>query len=113
MPPQSTERSDVFLHAILTGAISTVIAATLLTVGGELLPSLKNALKEWYGHHWVGKGIWTATAFALASLGYAAISPLPSEKRTAHLVMLLAGAFLAGGAVITLFFVYEFLAPVA
>lgn len=109
MPPQFIERNDVFMHAILVGAISGTIVAVLLTVGGELLPSLKNTLKEWYGHHWVGKGIWTAIAFALSSLGYAAISPLPSEQRTVRLVVFLAGALVAGAAAITLFFVYEFM----
>lgn len=49
------------------GASLAVAAVVALTVAGELSPGLKDLLKQWFYHHWIGKGVIALTVYLVAT----------------------------------------------
>ena len=84
----------------------TVVVVTALTVAAEMSASLKDGLKQWFFHHWVGKGIIALVVFLL----FAYVMPLRVKKPLSEVVNWLTMLTVACGIVIFLFFTWEFFA---
>ncbi|MBI2137021.1 hypothetical protein HYU12_00715 [Candidatus Woesearchaeota archaeon] len=86
------------------GALAASVLLVLLVIGAELFPTLKELLKSVFTHHWVGKVVLSAAAFAAAGFFYRGktIFGMGIGKAAWYAVV---GAF----AVIFLFFVGHFL----
>lgn len=92
-------------HAAFCALITASIVIAGLTIGADLVPPLKNWLKETFFHHWIGKGVIALIIFAVSFLISLAF---PSTEKRERLtltisVWVLATAILA----IVAFFAYE------
>ncbi len=76
---KTEERVSRVPHAVFCALITAAIVIAGLTIAAELLPPLKNWLKETFFHHWVGKGILAFVTF-IASFLISLLFP-PTEKR--------------------------------
>lgn len=52
-----------FLKSITASAIITIIFIATITIAADLIPSLKDWLKNVFTHHWVGKSILSLLIF--------------------------------------------------
>lgn len=98
------------VKGLVAGAIAVVLFVVSITILGELLPPLKNLLKDAHHHHWVGKGVWSAVVFAVVTLGSFSVLRGKSENTlvASKLILYLSHALIAGTVLLFLFFVYEF-----
>lgn len=99
------------LVSIVFGTIIAVVFVVLITIFGELVPPLKNFLKDQHYHHWVGKGIWTSILFTAGSLLFY-ILVLKKQYTNDHLakwLTVLSFALILGGLILFAFFTYEYL----
>lgn len=94
--------------SITKSAIITVIFIVAVTLAADLMPSLKDWLKNTFSHHWLGKGILSIAIFSLFSI--IAYFFLPSQKdieKTKKLLSTLIWTSVGGSAVIFIFFIWE------
>ncbi|MCF7815964.1 MAG: hypothetical protein K9M10_00930 [Candidatus Pacebacteria bacterium] len=108
------------VKGILLGATMAVIFAVIITIAGELykvvgidgksLNPIKDLLKEWHGHHWVGKGIWAAIVFGVTILTSYTLSKKDfSEVSLNKYVSLLTYSVSLGTILLFVFFGYEYM----
>ncbi|AJF60295.1 MAG: hypothetical protein J4224_01240 [Candidatus Diapherotrites archaeon] len=102
------EKTD--LKALSVSTIAAIISITLMTIGGELSESFKSFLVSIAGHHWIAKGI---IAIALFAVTYLALSKLKTRAKKGFEAQKwgfrVAVTALASGALIFLFYAWEFL----
>jgi len=99
-----------FLVSVVYGSIISVIFVVLVTILGELIPPIKDFLKEQHDHHWIGKGIWTMSIFAGASALFSLLSrsSVYSDEQLAKWIRILSWCTIAGVFVLFFFFGYEY-----
>lgn len=87
----------------MNATLATIIAIlfiTVITISGELLPPIKDWLKQTLFHHWVGKGV-------LGLLLWVLIAPLPIKyKPTSRTVLLI---LIGSVSAIFLFYILHYL----
>ncbi len=101
----------ILTRTSVSSLIIAMIFVTAITILADLVPSIKDWLKNTHGHHWVGKGIWTVLLFTFFT-----IVSYPLFKRNvcdlSPRAVIMAGRLaIAASGVITLFFVYAPLSP--
>lgn len=85
-------------------ALITVIFVVVITVWAELSAPLKDWLKNFSGHHWTTKSIFSVVVYAASAVAlYALFREGSGGGARRSLVLLLSGAVL-GTIVLTLFF---------
>lgn len=67
-------------YAAVFGAMVAVVAVTALTIWGDLMPEIKDWLKEMFSHHWIGKGVIGAIVFCVSGLMAGAGKPKTEEQ---------------------------------
>lgn len=102
-----TKNRTKIASGIISGAMLSIVFIAVVTPVADLLPALKNALKETFGHHWVGKSILAALLFGVGSVVCPALSSTTSEETIWRKLNQLILITIAGAAVITLFFIWE------
>ena len=95
-------------NAFLCGAIVTSVFVVVATIAGELYSPFKNLLKELHGHHWVGKGIWSAIIFVAVGALYYMATKEPNTDTTTRLMKILSWTAILATLVLFVFFIYEF-----
>lgn len=96
------------IFASALSAIVTIVFVTAITVAAEMLPALKDALKNLSGHHWTSKSLLSvAVYFVLLAVMYYLIQPTASAIRKSFYV--LAGTAIVGYAVLVGFFLEHYL----
>lgn len=93
--------------SIIKSAIFTVVFIALITISADLIPDLKNWLKNTFSHHWIGKSVLSLAFFLIFSV---VVYFCPCQKdieKTKKLLSLLYKTALIGSVVIFLFFVWE------
>jgi hypothetical protein len=104
-----------FLKNILIGASAAVIFVVIITIAGELYKIdgkqvIKEVLKAWHGHHWVGKGIWAAGIFLIASGISAVFNRRKIEEHlSAFSVSMLTFSLVLGTIILYGFFTFEYI----
>lgn len=58
-------KKSKILNSFIAGAIASVVFIVLITIVADLVPPLKDWLKNNFYHHWVGKGILASLIFLL------------------------------------------------
>lgn len=102
----TTHKHDKYLKGFTTSAIVAVVLITVLTIAGELYKPLKDALKDAFMHHWIGKGVVSFVGFiVLGFILQAMHTALPSKEKLAKCLTSIT-AFCA--VAIIAFFFYEF-----
>src|SRR3989344_7479438 len=95
------------LASVVAGIVS-IIFVTAITVTADLIPDLKDLLKDTFSHHWLGKSILTAFIFLLVYfLIYAFAKETDEPRPIAVYVKLLSFFSILGRLIIFFFFVYE------
>ncbi|MEK7524614.1 MAG: hypothetical protein AAB588_06340 [Patescibacteria group bacterium] len=92
------------IAASATSAIITIVFVVVITIWAEFSVPLKDWLKNFSGHHWTSKSIFSLLLFAAASIVvYASPYKYSDErlKRTLQLVLIFT---VLGTAALTLFF---------
>lgn len=93
-----------------TALIRSTVAATWLIVGMTLLSEVSAPFKSFLiqvgSHHWIGKSIIAAAAFAVL---YVLLRRSGESRGILRGVLLVVGSVVLGGSVIFLFFVRDFL----
>ncbi|HLC45024.1 MAG: hypothetical protein A2722_00975 [Candidatus Doudnabacteria bacterium RIFCSPHIGHO2_01_FULL_50_11] len=98
-----------FAYALALAALATVTVVTALTVAGELSAGFKDALKNTFTHHWLGKSaIALGLFFILTLLSYFAQTST-DEARLARMVRVLGWTAACATVGLYLFFLKEFL----
>lgn len=100
----------IFTHALVIGALVTAIYVAGITIAADLVPPIKTWLASTYGHHWVGKGIWTVIVFVFFTLGSYATLKRGGNAASPRLIKATALISLLSSLVIIQFFIYEYLA---
>ena len=84
--------------------IITIIFVVVITIGAELSAPLKNWLKNFSGHHWTSKSIFSVLLYAIATVAwYWAPFKYNDNRLKKTLVFLLASTAL-GAVILMLFF---------
>lgn len=103
-----TQERPVIVHSLIIGFIVAVIFIGIITIVGELIPDIKNWLKDTHSHHWVGKGIWTMILFITFSfIGYLSLK-LKLKETPVSLIRMAGHIAIFVSVAITLFFIYEY-----
>ncbi len=102
------EKSTV-VRTALSSLIVAMIFVTAITIVSDLVPSVKDWLKNTHGHHWVGKGIWTAFLFVFFSLVSYPLFKRNVCNLSPRVVRFAGHIAIAAAITMTLFFVYEYL----
>lgn len=95
------KESDLKRH-IVSGTI-TIIATAILTIISELNENIKNLLKNYFYHHWIGKGIIAIALFII----FAHIIKFNVKKDIASLVNQLIIITVLAGLAIIIFFTWH------
>lgn len=98
------------LVASTGAAITSIIFVVIITIAGELSPTLKAFLKALTTHHWITKSIGTLVVYAVAYPIVYATHRNPTDKSTEWHLWALFVITLVGSAAITLFYIWHFLA---
>lgn len=103
------KEKSALIIPILVGVITVSVFVTLVTIFGELVPPIKNWLKDAHYHHWVGKGIWAGILFVVAFIiSYPLTKRLPQEKWLRFFINSTVVVLVAAPLILLLFFIYEF-----
>lgn len=95
------------VNGLIAGGIFAVALVTVLTVVGDLYSPLKDWLKATFYHHWIGKGVLSATSVILGALLGAIIETEEKKRLTEKLLSILSTAVIIGIIVLLLFYYYE------
>ncbi|MCK5332473.1 hypothetical protein KAJ41_01255 [Candidatus Parcubacteria bacterium] len=74
------EKSKI-LNSFIVGAIASVVFIVLITIVADLVPPLKDWLKDNFYHHWIGKGILASLIFLLTQSLMTIYSQRKSSKK--------------------------------
>jgi len=89
--------------------VLTVVSVVALTIAGEWVGAIKDALTRLTGHHWLSKGVIALVVFALGAL---LASALPRNKEEAEAAVVWSWvatcSVLSGVLVLFLFFIGHF-----
>ena len=94
--------------AIVAASVSIVLV-TALTIAGELAPVIKSALKAITGQGWVTKGLVGLILFVVLTTLLTSRQKEGDRAAAAHIYGLIVTAVVCG-AVLSLFFVFHFVA---
>lgn len=95
------------VRAAIIGAISTLIFIVAITIMADLVPDIKDMLKNAFTHHWVGKSVLSVIFFILISMiAYFGITN-PDDTTLPAMLRLLSCFAILGTMLIYGFFVYE------
>lgn len=89
-------------------AIISLIYIPAVTIVAELVPPLKDFLKNTFWHHWLGKGVILLALFPLLSLAFSKTKDGSAEHEEKYLTALL-GLSVLSALSIFFFFTYEYL----
>ncbi len=92
------------LRRVILGCMATLVFITAITIAAEYIAALKDWLKAWFFHHWVGKGVLALVVFII----FAFVIRLPAASDIRKLVNLLTMTVVVCGLAILLFFVWHF-----
>ena len=95
---------------ITSTAISAAITALFIvgiTIGAEIIPSLKSWIATTFYHHWVGKGILSVILFVVVAVITFVFSNATDDRSAHRALMALFWAVLFGMIVLGAFFFYE------
>ena len=95
-------------NAFLASAIVVSVFVVVATILGELYKPFKNMLAELHGHHWVGKGIWSAVVFVAVGALYYVTTKEPNTDTTTRLMKILSWMAILVTLVLFIFFIYEY-----
>ena len=99
----SSEKYLRFARAAALGSIAASIVLAILTIGGEEWAPLKDALKNAFTHHWLGKSVVSAAVFGVVFL-LTAWQPSDVQRTVRALWYAIVAAALSAAAM-TLYFV--------
>lgn len=89
--------------------VSSLFVATITVIADLVLP-IKDWLKNTYGHHWVGKGIWVLILFVFFTVTSYPFLRKNSCDLSPKMVYAAGHFALVSTLIITAFFLYEYLA---
>lgn len=96
------------VNSILLGAIITIIFVVAITISAELIPALKDWLKNTFSHHWVGKSILSLAFFAISSFMVSICPCIRADvEKTKKLSLCLFWTSIGATAIIFVFFIWE------
>lgn len=90
-------------------AIATFLFIPIITIGAELIPPLKDFLKLYFWHHWLGKGVLLIVLFMLLSLIFKFADKKEMESEHEKYLLWIFILALGGSLAIFIFFVLEYL----
>ena len=96
------------VNAVLSATILVSIFVLVITITGELYKPLKNLLTEIHSHHWIGKGIWAAILFCVATASMYPLFNKIGDKYTQILPILTVYALSTSSILLIIFFLYEY-----
>ena len=99
-----------FTRTSIFALIVAMIFVTGITIITDLVPPVKSWLTATHGHHWVGKGIWTVILFVSFIVFAYPVFKRKQYPLTPTLVRNTAYLAIIASVLITLFFIYEFVA---
>ena len=85
-------------------AITAIVFVVVITVWAELSAPLKDWLKNFSGHHWTSKSIFSAAVYAVVTLVFYASLRGAGESTVRRLLILLLWSVVLGTSILTLFF---------
>lgn len=91
-------------NAAVISAIFTIIYITVITVAGELNPSLKDFLAKTFSHHWIGKSI---TSFLIFAIFAGLFLILRLKIKPSSLLNLLTAVSIISALILFVFFAWE------
>lgn len=91
-----------FARAAALGSIAASIAVAVLTIGGEEWAPLKDALKNTFTHHWLGKSVISAAVFGVVFLLSA--WKVADTQKTARALWYAVGTAVLSATAMTFFF---------
>jgi MFS family permease len=104
-----TVESFLPMRAMGLGSIGAMVSVVVLTIVGELVPSVKAFLTQLTGHHWITKGFAALAIFVLIGGIVALFQRSPeSEEESALWAWIASGTALIGVVVVFLFFIGHF-----
>lgn len=92
-------------HAVFCALITVSVVLTGIIIGADLVPALKNWLKETFFHHWIGKGVIAVIVFVISFL--VSLFFPPTEKRERLMLMISVWVLAIAVLAIAAFFAYE------
>ena len=94
-------------ESIIFSAIALVIYIATITIAADLLPALKESLKNTFSHHWIGKSLTSAALFVGLSLVLLLIPFKTNPQRITRLLWILIALTILSTLVILGFFSLE------
>ncbi|MEK7514464.1 MAG: hypothetical protein AAB587_01435 [Patescibacteria group bacterium] len=85
-------------------AIITIIFVVIITIWAELSAPLKDWLKNFSGHHWTSKSIFSVLLYAVATVVLYLSPHTPDAGRLKKTLGLLLASTVLGTVILTLFF---------
>jgi len=85
-------------------AIITIIFVVVITIWAELSAPLKDWLKNFSGHHWTSKSIFSVLLYAIATAVFYLLPQKEAENRLQRMLNYLLAFTALGVVIITLFF---------
>lgn len=96
-------KKERLVYSSSLAAIVSIALTVVLTILGELLPSLKDWLKSFSGHHWTTKSIFSLIAYAGFLLLFYVL-PFPTSRGLRNVLYSLFIAIILGVVALLLFF---------
>ena len=96
------------ITALSFATIVTSLVITMLTIGGELQPSLKSWLQDTFSHHWVGKGLVAVAVFIVVVMFCQLLPKTKRDQWQTKALYGMTGMALAASLMMIGFFTYEY-----
>lgn len=95
------------IASIIKSATFTIVFIAFITITADLIPDLKNWLKNIFSHHWIGKSVLSLAFFLIFSV---VVYFCPCQKdieKTKKLLSRLFWVSIGSVVIISLFFIWE------
>jgi hypothetical protein len=100
-------KKNKIINSFIISAIVAIVFVTFATIFGELYKPFKNALKDIFSHHWIGKGVIAIVIFYLLGfLGY--FYAKDSEDLVVTMLKIVFWIAVVGVVAISGFYLYEY-----
>lgn len=92
------------IFASAVAAIATIVFVVVITIWAELSVPLKDWLKNFSGHHWTSKSIFSALLYAGVTVIVYGLFHNPGEVRLRRTLVFLLASTTLGSIILTAFF---------
>jgi hypothetical protein len=92
------------IYASAFAATISIVFSVAITLMAEWIPSLKNALKAWTGHHWTSKSVLSILVYVALLLIAYNITDQPEGSQLRRSIYVVTLAALLGYAILFFFF---------